>query len=69
VFPVEWRDFVREQHGYENFEEIRRLANSVRKYTKDDKRQILEHLKAQHKYIERRRMEGEQGFIDWAGWD
>jgi hypothetical protein len=55
--------------GNENFEGIRRLANSIRKYTKDDKQRMVEHYKAQLAYIERRRRQGEQGFIDWVGWD
>jgi len=60
---------VRRAHGDTNFDEIRRLSNSVRKFVNEEKKELLAHLKAQHAYIERRRREGERGFIDWVGWD
>lgn len=68
-FPVEWEGFVRKTMGDANYDDIRLLANSIRKYTKPEKQEMLEHYRAQHKYLERRRREGTTGFIDFVGYD
>jgi hypothetical protein len=54
----------------DRFNDLTLRANSVHKYTKSDKEEMLVHLKAQLDYIRRRRAEkGETGYIDFVDWD
>lgn len=68
-FPLEWDSAVARILGEPNREDVRRLANCIRKYTKAEKQEMLEHYKAQLKYMERRRAQGEKGYIDFVGFD
>lgn len=39
------------------------------KYTKADLEEMYQHYVAQLKYMEKRRKDGETGYIDFVGWD
>ena len=39
------------------------------KYTRAELEEMYIHYKAQLAYMERRRKEGETGYIDFVGWD
>jgi hypothetical protein len=68
--PVEFNAWVQEQMHDDRFNDLTLRANSVHKYTKSDKEEMLVHLKAQLDYIRRRRAEkGETGYIDFVDWD
>ena len=58
-----------EHIGLENYDELTLRANKPRKYTKADKKERLDHFKAQRKYLKRRRADGEQGYIEFVEWD
>jgi hypothetical protein len=45
------------------------LAHTIRKYTKAEKQEMLIHYRAQFKYLERRRKQGETGYIEFVGYD
>jgi len=55
--------------GESNYDEAKRLAWQVRKYTKAEKKEMLEHYKAQLKYLERQRGEGATGTLPVVSWD
>jgi hypothetical protein len=68
-FPIEWTDFVRRHLGDERSTLVCKLAHTIRKYTKAEKQEMLVHYRAQFKYLERRRMQGETGYIEFVGYD
>lgn len=68
-FPLFWRDASRRILGDDRYERATRLANEIRKFTKPEKKEMLEHYRAQLKYLKRRRMDGKQGFIEFVGYD
>lgn len=68
-FPLEWADFLKRFMGESNYDEAKRLAWQVRKYTKAEKKEMLEHYKAQLKYLERQRGEGATGTLPVVSWD
>ena len=68
-FPVEWGDFLRRYMGSSNYDEAKRLAWSVRKYTKAEKKEMIAHYKAQLAHLERRRSEGAMGNLPLVSWD
>lgn len=67
--PHEFRSWVFKQLGEPRYDELTLRANAPRKYSKADKKEMLVHFKAQLEYIKRRRMQGEQGIIEFVEWD
>lgn len=67
--PHEFSVWVREQLGETRYDALTLRANKPRKYTMAEKKEMLEHFKAQREYILRRRREGETGYIDFVDWD
>ena len=68
-FPLEWQGFVRGYYGDDKYESIKRLAWTIRKYTRAEKDEMKTHYRAQLKYMEKRRAGGEGGYIDFVGYD
>ena len=67
--PDEHAAWVRSQLGDDTFAEIVLRANSVRKYSPQDRAEMNEHYKSQLKYMERRRAEGERGYLPLVRYD
>ena len=67
--PHEFRSWVCRELGPNNYDELTLRANTPRKYTKADKKEMLVHFKAQLEYIKRRRREGETGYIEFCEYD
>jgi hypothetical protein len=55
--------------GDSNYDEAKRLAWTVRKYTKAEQKEIAAHYKAQTAYMERLRREGKTGILPLVSWD
>ena len=55
--------------GERNYDELTLKANGVCKRTNAEKKDMMKHIKAQRKYIKRRRAGGELGYIDFSEWD
>ena len=68
-FPVEWGSFLKKYMGDSNYDEAKRLAWAVRKYTKAEQKEIAVHYKAQTKYMERLRLEGQTGILPLVSYD
>jgi len=68
-YPLEWAGWLKTYLGYENYEECKRLAWSVRKYTKAEQKEIAAHYRAQTAYMERLRREGRTGILPLVSWD
>lgn len=68
-FPIEWQGAARKILGDGEYEDCARLANEIRKYTKVEKAEMLEHYKAQLKYMDKRRVDGEIGYLDFVSYD
>jgi len=64
-----YEDFIRKELGPDRFDALVRRANTVYKITKVEKEDRYQHYKAQLKYMQRRRKEGETGWIDFVAWD
>ena len=67
--PHEFKSWVFKQLGEPNYDELTLRANSVRKYTKADRKEMRAHFKEQLADIRRRRADGEQGYINFVDWD
>lgn len=65
----EYTAFKKKELGETAFDELVRRANAPRKYTKADIKDMTKHYKAQLKYIERRRANGEQGYLPVVDWE
>ncbi len=68
-FPVEWGDWLRGYMGDSNYDEAKRLAWSVRKYTKAEQREIRLHYRRELERIKKLRENGEQGYIRLISYD
>jgi hypothetical protein len=55
--------------GDSNYEEAKRLAWSVRKYTKAEQLEIRQHYKEELKRIQQLRADGETGYIPLVSYD
>jgi hypothetical protein len=67
--PDEHAAWVRSQLGDDNFDELVLRANTPRKYSPQDRREMFDHYKAQLKYMERQRNEGKRGYLPLVSWD
>lgn len=67
--PDEHARWVLRQLGDDRYDDLVRRANKPRKYTPQDRKEMNAHYKAQLAYLERRRSEGEAGYIDVVSWD
>ena len=61
--------WVEAQLGVTRYDDLVLRANKPRKYTKADKKEMLEHFKAQLAYMRKRRMKGEVGVIEFVEFD
>jgi hypothetical protein len=68
-FPLEWADFLASFLGHSNYDEAKRLAWTVRKYTKAEQTEIRIHYQVERVRIEGLRAEGEQGYIPLVSYD
>jgi hypothetical protein len=68
--PHEFSTWVKGQLGETRYDELVLRANAPLKRTKAERKEMLEHFKAQLAYIERRRREkGETGLVEFVEWD
>lgn len=67
--PHEFTAWVKSQLGETRYDELVLRANGVVKRTKAERKEMLEHFKAQLAYMRRRRREGEAGYIDFVDFD
>lgn len=67
--PDEHAFWVRRKLGEPRFDELVLRGNGVRKYTPADRAEMNAHYRAQLKYLERRRRDGETGYLDIVSWD
>jgi hypothetical protein len=67
--PTEFDAWVKTQMAEWVYDDVVSQANSVRKYYKADLEEMLEHYKAQLEYMERRRANGETGYLEFVGYD
>jgi len=67
--PHDHKSFVFKQLGEVRYDDLVLRANGVCKRTKAERKEMLDHFKAQLKYMKRRRMEGEIGLIEFVEWD
>ena len=67
--PVEFTAWAKNQMSEDKFDELTLRANGIKKYYKAELEEMLEHLEAQLIYMERRRMKGETGYIDFVDFD
>ena len=65
----EYTSFLRKELGEVLFDDLVLRGNKPRKYTKSDMAEMYTHYKAQLAYMEKRRMKGERGWIDFVQWD
>lgn len=55
--------------GDTRYELLQDRHNWIAKRSKQEKKEMTEHFRAQYKHIRRRRRIGEQGYIDFVEWD
>jgi hypothetical protein len=67
--PHDFKVWVEKQLGETRYDDLVLRANTPRKYTKADKKEMLEHFKAQLAYMRKRRMKGEVGVIEFVEFD
>ena|SRR5210317_1120088 len=67
--PHDHKSWVFKQLGEPRYDDLVLRANSVCKRTKAERKEMLEHFKAQLEYLKRRRREGEIGVIEFTEWD
>lgn len=67
--PDEHAAWFRSYLGDVRFDELVLRANGHRKYVPQDRSEMNAHYKAQLVYLERRRADGEMGYIDVVSWD
>jgi len=67
--PIEFSAWIRTQLGDTAFDELQLRHNRVAKYTRPDLEEMYQHYKAQLKYMERRRKQGETGWLEFVAWD
>jgi hypothetical protein len=67
--PPVFAKWALDQLGETRYDWLMRRHNQVVKYTKADLEEMYQHYKAQLAYLERRRRDGEKGYIDFVGWD
>ena len=67
--PAIFNAWALKQLGDTRYDWLLRRHNEVVKYTKADLEEFYQHLIAQHKYMLRRRKEGEKGWLDFVAWD
>ena len=68
-FPAEWGDFLCGFMGSDNYDEAKRLAWEVRKYTKAERKEITQHYRDELKRIKDLRANGETGYIKLISYD
>jgi hypothetical protein len=68
-YPVEWGEFLRGFLGDDGYDEAKKLAWSVKKYTKAEQKEIAVHYRAQTTYMERLRREGHTGVLPLVSFD
>jgi hypothetical protein len=61
--------FARDALGETRYDWLMRRHNQVVKYTRAELEDMYQHYKAQLVYMERRRKEGELGYLDFVSWD
>ena len=67
--PAIFDKFGRDTLGDTRYDWLLRRHNQVVKYTKADLEDMYIHYKAQLAYLEKRRMKGDLGYIDFVSWD
>ena len=67
--PHEFAEWVREEIGGVRYDELMLRANSVKKYTKADRKDMLAHFKGERERILQARALGKTGYIDFVEWD
>lgn len=67
--PLEFAAWAKSQMSEDTFDELTLRANGVKKYYKADLEEMLEHMEAQLAYLNRRRSNGETGYIDFCDYD
>ena len=67
--PAIFDKFARDSLGDTRYDWLMERHNQTVKYTKADLEDIYQHLKAQLTYLQRRRSQGERGYIDFVAWD
>lgn len=67
--PHDFKRWVWRHLGEPNYDDLVIRHNTIVKRTKDERKEMLAHFKAQLGYIKRRRRNGEQGYIDFVEWD
>lgn len=67
--PHEFTAWVKDRLGDVNYEALVKRRNQICKRPKAEKEEMYQHFKAQLKYMQRRRAQGETGYIDFVEWD
>ncbi len=67
--PHEHARWVKNQLGQTRYDELTLRANQPKKYTKAEQKEMVAHFRAQLEYLQRRRRDGETGYIDFVDWD
>ena len=68
-YPVEWAEFLRGYLGDSNYDEAKRKAWEVRKFTKAERKEIAKHYREELKRIESLRAGGQRGHIPVIGYE
>ena len=67
--PLIFSVWVREHLGEVRAQEIILLSNTVKKYTKADKKEMFGHYSAELEAMQKKRLEGKKGSLDFNGYD
>lgn len=67
--PALFNKFARDHLGETRYDWLMLRHNQTTKYTRPELEEMYVHYKAQLAYLERRRMQGETGYIDFVGFD
>jgi hypothetical protein len=65
----EYKRFKLKKLGDVRYEELVLRANSPRKYSKADIKEMSAHYRSQYRYMQRRRAEGERGYLPLVRYD
>ena len=68
-FPLEWGDFCKSYFGEAWYDEAKRKAWQVGKYTKAEQKEIAAHYRAEEERIKNERREGKTGHIELISYD
>ncbi len=67
--PAIFDGFARAELGETRYNWLMRRHNQTMKYTKADLEDMYQHYRSQLIYLEKRRMKGHIGYIDFVSWD